>query len=49
MIGFLKRISKLYEIVAFTTRYKNEADVILDEIDPNHEYFKHRLYRKSCI
>lgn len=42
-------MSKLYEIVAFTASHESYADVVLDEIDPNREYIKHRLYRKNCI
>jgi CTD small phosphatase-like protein 2 len=35
-ISFLKRISKMYEIIAFTTMHKADADAAIDEIDPNH-------------
>lgn len=48
-ISFLKRISKLFEVIAFTASDETYADVVLDEIDPNRDYIKHRLYRHNCI
>ena len=45
----LKEVNKFYEVVVFTASHKWYADVILDHIDPNNEYFQHRLYRESCI
>ena len=48
-ISFLKRMSKHYEIIAFTASHESYADAVLDEIDPEKTYIKHRLYRKNCI
>ena len=48
-ISFLKRMAKHYEIIAFTASHESYADVVLDEIDPEHEFIKHRLYRRNCI
>ena len=45
----LKEVNKYYEVVVFTASHKWYADVILNHIDPNGEYFQHRLYRESCI
>jgi TFIIF-interacting CTD phosphatase-like protein len=30
----LKRMSKLFEIIAFTASHESYADAVLDEIDP---------------
>lgn len=35
----LKEVNKFYEVVVFTASHKWYADVILDHIDPNNEYF----------
>lgn len=48
-ITFLKRMSKYYEIIAFTASHESYADVVLDEIDPERQYIRHRLYRRNCI
>lgn len=42
-------MSKHYEIIAFTASHESYADAVLDEIDPEKTYIKHRLYRKNCI
>ena len=42
-------MSKIYEIIVFTASHSYYADVVLDFIDPNKEFFAHRLYRQSCI
>ena len=44
---FLRRLSKLYEIVIFTASLSKYADVIIDRLDPDH-FCKHRLYREHC-
>lgn len=48
-ISFLKRMSRHYEIIAFTASHESYADVVLDELDPEREYIRHRLYRKNCV
>ena len=35
----LKEVNKYYEVVVFTASHKWYADVILNHIDPNGEYF----------
>ena len=42
---FLSELSKYYEIVVFTASVKDYADTILDSIDKNKKWIKHRLYR----
>ena len=48
MFEFLQKLSKIYEIVIFTAGIKEYADFILDRIDPNKLFIKHRLYRQHC-
>ena len=44
----LQAISKLYMCVIFTASVEKYAQVVLDELDPNQEIFKLRVYRDSC-
>ena len=46
---FLNEMKKFFEIIIFTSSPKSYADNILDKIDLNGEYFKHRLYRRHAI
>jgi CTD small phosphatase-like protein 2 len=46
---FLKEISKLYEIIIFTTFDKNYADQIINSIDKKNRYFEKRLYKEHTI
>ena len=46
---FLDEMKKYFEIIIFTSSPKSYADNILDKIDCNGEYFKHRLYRRHAI
>ena len=46
-ISFLKKMSKLYDIVIFTASQQSYADSILDELDIE-GIIKHRLYRQHC-
>jgi CTD small phosphatase-like protein 2 len=48
-LSFLKRARKYYEIIVFTASDRSYADVILDEIDPDHALIDHRLYREHCV
>lgn len=41
---FLKKCSKLYEIIIFTAAVQEYADEILEEIDPDH-CISYKLYR----
>lgn len=47
-ISFLKHMSELYEIVAFTASLRSYADSVLDELDPDRSLIRHRVYRDSC-
>lgn len=46
---FLRILKRLkVEIVVFTASIELFASPVLNFIDPNEEYFTHRLYRDSC-
>ena len=49
VINFLEEISKLYEIIIFTSSPKIYADGILNKIDIDNNYFSHRLYKDHVI
>lgn len=44
----MDEIKKDWEIVVFTASCQAYADAILDHMDPDNEYFQHRLYRETC-
>ena len=45
VINFLEEISKLYEIIIFTSSPKSYADSILNKIDVDNKFISHRLYK----
>ena len=49
VIDFLEEISKLYEIIIFTSSPKSYADPLLNKIDNDNKYFSHRLYKEHVI
>ena len=49
VVNFLEEISKLYEIIIFTSSPKSYADPILDKIDIENKFFSHRLYKDHVI
>ena len=44
----MKLIKRYYNIVVFTASHQAYADAVLDFMDPDKKYFKHRLYRNNC-
>jgi len=46
---FLKKTSRMFEIVIFTASQEVYARKLLDILDPDCKYIKHRLYRDSCV
>jgi CTD small phosphatase-like protein 2 len=47
--SFLSYVSKIYEVIVFTSSKKSYADAVLDYIDPTHTLIHHRLYREHCL
>jgi Dullard-like phosphatase family protein len=46
---FLREVSQLFEVVAFTSSLPEYADPILDALDPSKKLISHRLYRDHCV
>jgi len=42
-------MSKYYEIMIFTAATQEYADWILDQLDKNNKFIKHRFYRKHTV
>lgn len=49
LLEFLSAASSLFELVLFTASEKAYAEQILNFIDKDRKYLKHRLYRDSCV
>ena len=49
MKAFLERVSQLYEVVIFTASQQVYAELLLNIIDPNHKFIRHRVFRDSCV
>lgn len=49
LYDLLEYASEFFNIIIFTAGTKDYADKIIDYIDPNKKYIKHRLYRDSCF
>lgn len=47
-IDILKNLARDFEIVVFTASHSCYANVVLDYLDPQNEYIRHRLYREHC-
>lgn len=48
-IQFLKDMSQIFEVVIFTAAAQDYADFILNYIEKESRFIRHRLYRQHCI
>lgn len=49
MHTFLETMARHFEIVVFTASQQIYAEQLLDIVDPNGEFIRHRIYRDSCV
>lgn len=44
----LEELHNLFEIVVFTASHSSYANTVIDYIDPENKYIKHRFFREHC-
>ncbi|XP_018446717.1 uncharacterized protein LOC108818289 isoform X2 [Raphanus sativus] len=46
---FMERVSSLFEVIIFTASQSIYAEQLLNVIDRKRKFFRHRVYRDSCV
>lgn len=46
---FMERVASLFEIIIFTASQSIYAEQLLNVLDPKRRFFRHRVYRESCV
>ncbi|KAH3759116.1 nuclear lim interactor-interacting protein [Pelomyxa schiedti] len=46
---FLREVAHLFEVVVFTASQRVYAETVVNNIDPDHEFIKHQVFRPHCV
>lgn len=48
-LSFLEEMSKIYEIVIFSSSHQSYANAILNVLDPDNKFITYRVFRDNCV